>query len=123
MSREVYPKAVEKSGWCSRRRNIWTAFLWTSIEPSFVSCRLKSTRHQSPNDETEGLSGTGAGGSETLPRTAYCLAGQGAHRGNVPQEEGWAWAALAGVLSQDSDRRRQNAFGGKNHRSGTKHLP
>ena len=35
--------------------------------------------------------------------------------GDVPQEEGWAWAALAGVLSQDSDGRRQDAFGGKDH--------
>ena len=41
----------------------------------------------------------------------------------VPEEEGWAWAAPASVLPEDSDRRRQDALGGEDNRSGAKHLP
>ena len=49
--------------------------------------------------------------------------GKGEEWPNVPQEEGRAWAAPPGILPQDSDGRRQDAFGGKDHRSRAKHLP
>ena len=49
--------------------------------------------------------------------------GKGGRRGDVPQKEGRAGAAVAGVLPEDSDGRRQDAVGGEDDRSGPEHLP